>query len=148
MSPNLAKENKMTLQVRNATLWVRDQDEALEFFRKLGFDVREDVRNGDYRWLAVASKDQPEIAVVLAKPGFPMDEATAEHVENAVAKGMLSTIVFTTDDCFAAYEELKSKGIEFTRPAGERGYGVDAAFRDPSGNEFRVLQSTPQSANA
>jgi len=54
----------MTLQVRNATLWVRDQDEALEFFRKLGFDVSEDVKNGDYRWLAVASKDQPEIAVV------------------------------------------------------------------------------------
>ena len=138
----------MTLQVRNATLWVRDQDEALEFFRKLGFDVSEDVKNGDYRWLAVASKDQPEIAVVLAKPGYPMDEATAELVANAVAKGMLSTIVFATDDCFSAYEELKSKGIEFTRPAGERGYGVDAAFRDPSGNEFRLLQATPQSANA
>ena len=138
----------MTLQLRNATLWVRDQDEALEFFRKLGFDVSEDVKNGDYRWLAVASKEQPELAVVLAKPGFPMDEATAEHVANAVAKGMLSAIVFTTDDCFSAYEELKSKGIEFTRPAGERGYGVDAAFRDPSGNEFRILQSTAQSANA
>ncbi len=138
----------MTLQVRNATLWVRDQDEALEFFRKLGFDVSEDVKNGDYRWLAVASEDQPELALVLAKPGFPMDEATAEHVANAVAKGMLSTIVFATDDCFSAYEELKLKGIEFTRPAGERGYGVDAAFRDPSGNEFRLLQSTPQSANA
>lgn len=138
----------MTLQVRNATLWVRDQDEALEFFRKLGFDVSEDVKNGDYRWLAVASKDQPELSVVLAKPGYPMDEATAELVSNAVAKGMLSTIVFATDDCFSAYEELKSKGIEFIRPAGERGYGVDAAFRDPSGNEFRLLQATPQSANA
>ncbi len=129
-------------------MWVRDQDEALEFFQKLGFDVSEDVKNGDYRWLAVASKDQPELAVVLSKPGFPMDEATAEHVSNAVAKGMLSTIVFTTDDCFSAYEELKAKGIEFTRPAGERGYGVDAAFRDPSGNEFRLLQSVPQSAHA
>jgi catechol 2,3-dioxygenase-like lactoylglutathione lyase family enzyme len=138
----------MTVQVRNATLWVRDQDEALEFFRKLGFDVVEDVKNGDYRWLAVASREQPEIAVVLAKPGFPMDETTAEQMANAVAKGMLSTIVFGTDDCFSAYEELKSKGIEFTRPAGERGYGVDAAFRDPSGNEFRLLQSTKQAANA
>jgi predicted enzyme related to lactoylglutathione lyase len=126
---------------------VRDQDEALEFFRKLGFDVTEDVKNGDYRWLAVASNEQPELSIVLAKPGFPMDEATAEQMANAVAKGMLSTIVFSTDDCFSAYEELKSKGIEFTRPAGERGYGVDAAFRDPSGNEFRLLQSTPQAAN-
>jgi catechol 2,3-dioxygenase-like lactoylglutathione lyase family enzyme len=148
MSSNLAKENTMTLQVSRATLWVRDQDEALEFFQKLGFEVHEDVRNGAYRWLSVASKEQPEIAVVLAKPGFPMDEATAELVEDAVAKGMLSTIVFTTDDCFAVYEELKSKGIEFTRPAGERGYGIDASFRDPSGNEFRVLQATPQTANA
>lgn len=138
----------MTLQVRNATLWVRDQDEALEFFQKLGFEVREDVKNGDYRWLAVASKDQAGPAVVLARPGFPMDESTAEQVANAVAKGMLSTIVFTTDDCFAAYEELNAKGIEFTRPAGERGYGIDAAFRDPSGNEFRLLQSTPQSTTA
>ncbi len=129
-------------------MWVRDQDEALEFFRKLGFDVSEDVKNGAYRWLAVASKDQPEIAIVLAKPGIPMDEVTAEQVGNAVAKGMLSSIVFTTDDCFGAYEELKSRGIEFTRPAGERGYGVDASFRDPSGNEFRLLQPTPQPANA
>jgi catechol 2,3-dioxygenase-like lactoylglutathione lyase family enzyme len=138
----------MTLQVNTATVWVRDQDEALEFFRKLGFDVREDVKNGEFRWLAVVSKEQPEIGIVLVKPGFPMDEATAEHVRNAVAKGMLSTIVFTTDDCFAACEELKSKGIEFTRPAGERGYGVDATFRDPSGNEFRLLQAARQSANA
>lgn len=138
----------MTLQVSYATLWVRDQDEALAFFQKLGFEVREDVRNGDYRWLSVASKDQPEIAVVLAKPGFPMDAETAEQVENAVAKGMLSSIVFSTDDCFAAYVELKSKGIEFTRPAGNRGYGVDASFRDPSGNEFRLLQTAPQPANA
>jgi catechol 2,3-dioxygenase-like lactoylglutathione lyase family enzyme len=138
----------MTLQIRNATLWVRDQDEALEFFQKLGFEVSEDVRNGDYRWLAVASRDQPELSIVLAKPGFPMDGATAEQVANAVAKGMLSSIVFATDDCFATYEDLKSKGIEFTRPADNRGYGVDASFRDPSGNEFRLLQSAPQVVNA
>ncbi|HZT96118.1 MAG TPA: VOC family protein [Chloroflexota bacterium] len=138
----------MTLQVSHATLWVRDQNEALEFFRKLGFEVREDVTNGDFRWLSVSSKDQPGIAVVLSKPGFPMDEATAEDVENAVAKGMLSSIVFTTDDCFASYEELKAKGIEFTRPAEDRGYGIDASFRDPSGNEFRILQQTRHPAQA
>jgi catechol 2,3-dioxygenase-like lactoylglutathione lyase family enzyme len=138
----------MTLQLSYATLWVRDQDEALAFFKKLGFEVREDVKNGEYRWLAVASSAQPEIAVVLAKPGFPMDQATAANVEDAVAKGMLSSIVFTTDDCFKAYEDLKSKGIEFTRPAGDRGYGVDASFRDPSGNEFRMLQPKKQTAKA
>jgi catechol 2,3-dioxygenase-like lactoylglutathione lyase family enzyme len=138
----------MTLHVGHATLWVRDQDEALAFFEKLGFEVHEDVKNGDYRWLSVASKEQPDLAIVLAKPGYPMDEATSEQMAAAVAKGMLSSIVFTTDDCFATYEELKGKGVEFTRPAGERGYGIDAAFRDPSGNEFRLLQTRKQSAKS
>lgn len=131
----------MSIQTSHATLWVRDQDEALTFFEKLGFKVREDVKNGDYRWLAVASSSQPDLAIVLAVPGYPMDEETVAHVKSAVAKGMLSGLVFSTDDCFATYEDLKAKGIEFTRPAGERPYGVDAAFRDPSGNEFRLLQT-------
>jgi catechol 2,3-dioxygenase-like lactoylglutathione lyase family enzyme len=131
----------MSIQTSHATLWVRDQDEALSFFEKLGFEVREDVRNGDYRWLAVISPSQPDLAIVLAVPGYPMDEETATHIKSAVAKGMLSGLVFSTDDCFATYEDLKAKGIEFTRHAAERPYGVDAAFRDPSGNEFRLLQT-------
>jgi len=133
--------NTMSIQTSHATLWVRDQDEALTFFEKLGFKVCEDVKNGDFRWLAVASSSQPDLAIVLAVPGYPMDEETVAHVKSAVAKGMLSGLVFSTDDCFATYEDLKAKGIEFTRPAGERPYGVDAAFRDPSGNEFRLLQT-------
>ncbi|MEP7105724.1 MAG: VOC family protein [Chloroflexota bacterium] len=131
----------MSLQTSHATLWVRDQDEALAFFEKLGFEVREDVKNGDYRWLAVASPSQPDLGIVLAVPGFPMDDETSAHITAAVAKGMLSALVFSTDDCFATYEELKAKGIEFTRPAAKWPYGVDAAFRDPSGNEFRLLQT-------
>lgn len=136
----------MSLKVGYTTLWVRDQDEALAFFEKLGFEVREDVRNGEYRWLAVVSSEQRDLAITLSKPGYPMDEATAEAVESSLAKGMLSTLVFTTDDCFATAAALKAKGIEFTRDAGERGYGVDAAFRDPSGNEFRLLQTASQAA--
>ena len=138
----------MALQIGYTTLWVRDQNEALAFFQKLGFEVREDVKNGEYRWLSVASREQPDIAVVLAKPAYPMDETTAECVQTAVAKGMLSTIVFTTDDAFATYDQLKANGIEFTRPAEEHGYGVDAAFRDPSGNEFRVVQQKKARAKA
>jgi catechol 2,3-dioxygenase-like lactoylglutathione lyase family enzyme len=138
----------MSLKIGYTTLWVRDQDEALSFFEKLGFEVREDLKHGDYRWLAVASTEQPDLAITLAKPGYPMDEATSQTVECTVAKGMLSTLVFTTDDCFATAAALKAKGIEFTRDAGERGYGVDAAFRDPSGNEFRLLQAASQPARS
>lgn len=132
----------MTLHLGYTTLWVRDQDEALAFWEKLGYEVKEDVKNGPFRWLTVASNAEPDLAVVLAKPGYPMDDTTAEHVATAVAKGMLSTLVFTTDDAVATYEQLKAKGIEFTRPAEKHGYGIDATFRDPSGNEFRMLQAS------
>jgi catechol 2,3-dioxygenase-like lactoylglutathione lyase family enzyme len=138
----------MSLKIGYTTLWVRDQDEALSFFEKLGFEVREDLKHGDYRWLAVASTEQPDLAITLAKPGYPMDEATSQAVASTVAKGMLSTLVFTTDDCLATAAALKAKGIEFIRDAGERGYGVDAAFRDPSGNEFRLLQAASQPARS
>ena len=130
------------MKLTHTTVWVRDQDEALEFFRKLGMDVREDVTNNGYRWLAVASPEQPEIGIVLAVPDSAADHETAKHVQDAVSKGMLSGFVFSTDDCYKTYEELKSKGVEFTRPAGERPYGVDAAFRDPSGNQYRLLQTS------
>src|ERR1039458_8445777 len=113
---------------------VCDQDEALSFFEKLGFEVREDLKHGDYRWLAVASTEQPDLAITLAKPGYPMDEATSQAVASTVAKGMLSTLVFTTDDCLATAAALKAKGIELTR--------------DPSGNEFRLLQAASQPARS
>ena len=128
------------MKVTHTTVWVRDQDEALEFFRTLGMNVREDITNNGYRWLAVASPEQPEIGIVLAVPGSAADQETAKHVQEAVSKGMLSGLVFSTDDCFKTYEELKSKGVEFTQPAGKRPFGVDAAFRDPSGNQYRLLQ--------
>jgi catechol 2,3-dioxygenase-like lactoylglutathione lyase family enzyme len=130
------------MKLTHTTVWVRDQDEALEFFRKLGMDVREDVTNNGYRWLAVASPEQPEIGIVLSVPNSAADQETAKHVQDAVSKGMLSGLVFSTDDCYKTYEELKSKGVEFTLAAGKRPYGVDAAFRDPSGNQFRLLQTS------
>src|ERR1039458_902617 len=124
----------MSLKIGYTTLWVRDQDEALSFFEKLGFEVREDLKHGDYRWLAVASTEQPDLAITLVKPGYPMDEATSQAVASTVAKGMLSTLVFTTDDCLATAAALKAKGIELTR--------------DPSGNEFRLLQAASQPARS
>ena len=58
-----------------------------------------------------------------------------------VAKGAAGGLFFNTDDCQASYEELKSRGVEFTEEPSERPYGIDAAFRDPSGNQVRMVQS-------
>jgi predicted enzyme related to lactoylglutathione lyase len=76
-------------------------------------------------------------------PGPPVfDEDTAAKVREITAKGAASGIFFSTDDCRAAYEEMKARGVEFTEEPAERPYGIDAGFRDPSGNSFRLVQTT------
>lgn len=133
-------------KIGNAQLWVQDQDEALAFYTgKLGMEVRSDVtmpEMGDFRWLTVGPVNQPDIAIVLmAIPGPPvMDEQTAADVRELMAKGFAGTIFLTTDDCQASYQDLRARGVEFVEQPEERPYGIDAAFRDPSGNNFRLTQ--------
>jgi predicted enzyme related to lactoylglutathione lyase len=134
------------IKINNAQLWVHDQDEALAFYtQKLGMEVRSDVtlaELGNFRWLAVGPASQPDVAIVLmAIPGPPvMDSETAEQVRSLMAKGFAGTIFLGTDDCQAAYEELKSRGVEFVEQPEERPYGIDSGFRDPSGNHIRLTQ--------
>jgi predicted enzyme related to lactoylglutathione lyase len=140
-----ARRPKM-IRIANAQLWVHDQDEALAFYTdKLGMVVRSDVtmpEMGDFRWLTVGPADQPDFSVVLmAIPGVPViDAETADQVRSLMAKGFAGTVFLTTDDCQASYEALKARGVEFTEAPEERPYGVDAGFRDPSGNAFRLTQ--------
>jgi predicted enzyme related to lactoylglutathione lyase len=134
------------IKIANAQLWVHDQDEALAFYtKKVGWEVRSDVtvpELGNFRWLAVSPPEQPDFAVVLmAIPGPPvMDENTAGQVRELMAKGFAGTVFLTTDDCQASYEELRARGVEFSETPEERPYGIDAAFRDPSGNSIRLTQ--------
>jgi uncharacterized glyoxalase superfamily protein PhnB len=134
------------IQLSTAQLWVHDQDEALEFYtKKLGLEVRQDVtlpEMGNFRWLTVGPAAQPDIAIVLmAIPGPPvMDADTAEQVRTLMAKGFAGTVFFTTDDVYADYELLKSRGVEFSEEPEDRPYGIDTGFRDPSGNSFRLTQ--------
>jgi catechol 2,3-dioxygenase-like lactoylglutathione lyase family enzyme len=134
------------VKLSNAQLWVHDQDEALEFYtKKLGMEVRADVTLPElaaFRWLAVGPPSQPDIAITLmAIPGPPvMDAETADQVRDLMAKGFAGAIFLTTDDVYADYEELKSRGVEFNEEPEDRPYGIDAGFRDPSGNSFRLTQ--------
>ena len=134
------------IRFANAQLWVHDQQVALEFYtEKVGFEVRTDVtmpEMGDFRWLTVGPVGQPDVAIVLmAIPGPPvMDAATGGEVHGLMAKGFAGTIFLTTDDCRRSYEELSSRGVEFTEKPEERPYGIDSGFRDPSGNSLRLTQ--------
>ncbi|MDX6637782.1 MAG: hypothetical protein QOJ01_1293 [Solirubrobacterales bacterium] len=134
------------IKIANSQVWVHDQDEALAFYtEKLGFEVRMDAtlpELGDFRWLTVSPAGQPDVAIVLmAIPGPPvMDEEVANQVRSLMATGFAGAVFLTTEDCQASYEELKARGVEFTEAPEERPYGIDAGFRDPSGNSFRLTQ--------
>ena len=134
------------MRIATAQLWVHDQDEALAFYtQKLGMEVREDVtlpEMGDFRWLTVGPAGQPDISIVLmAVPGAPVfDDETREQILNLTAKGVAGTVFLTTTDCHASYEELRDRGVEFVDLPEERPYGIDASFRDPSGNHLRLTQ--------
>ncbi len=134
------------IRIANAQLWVHDQDEALAFYtEKVGMEVRADVtvpELGNFRWLTVAPAGQPDFSIVLmAIPGPPvMDADTVEEVRNLMGKGFAGTVFLTTDDVQASYEELKGRGVDFSEQPEERPYGIDSAFRDPSGNHIRLTQ--------
>ena len=124
-------------------LYVRDQDEALAFYvDKLGFQVHTDARNGDYRWLTVQHPEQPSFQLGLFVPQPPtVDTATAQTLRECVAKGAMPPLVLVVDDCRAAYDTMRGAGVEFTQEPIERYGNVDASFRDPSGNGWKMLQA-------
>ena len=136
----------MLKQLTNTQVWVHDQDEALAFYtEKLGLELREDVtvpELGNFRWLSVGVPGQQDVAITLmAIPGPPVfDAETQDAIKTLVAKGVATGLFFATDDVQATYEELKDRGVEFQQEPTEQPYGVDAGFRDPSGNQMRVAQ--------
>ena len=134
------------IKIANAQLWVHDQDEALAFYtEKLGMEVRIDVtlaEMGDFRWLTVGPgraaghRDRAD--------GHPRPAGHGRRDERAGAEpdgeGRRGHGLPQTDDCRAAYEELKGRGVEFIEAPEERPYGIDSGFRDPSGNHLRLTQ--------
>jgi catechol 2,3-dioxygenase-like lactoylglutathione lyase family enzyme len=136
----------MLKQLTTVGVWVHDQDEAVAFYtEKLGLELRDDVtvpEMGNFRWVTVGVAGQPDVSIsLLAVPGPPVfDEETKAQIEALVAKGATGGLFFSTDDVQGTFEELKSRNVEFLQEPTEQAYGVDAGFRDPSGNQMRVAQ--------
>lgn len=133
----------MISKLSHATIYVLNQEEAKDFYtNKLGFEVRTDLTLEGFRWLTVSPKSQSDLEIVLmeAKAGPMIDETTAQQLREFIHKGLMGAGVFNTEDCRATYEELKRKGVEFISPPQERPYGVEALFKDNSGNWFSLTQ--------
>jgi catechol 2,3-dioxygenase-like lactoylglutathione lyase family enzyme len=135
----------MLKQLTHVQVWVHDQDEALEFYTdKLGMELREDAtlpEMSDFRWLSVGIPGQDVSITLMAIPGPPVfNEDTRKQIQTLLAKGASGGLFFATDDVQRSYEELKGRGVEFTQEPTKQPYGIDAGFRDASGNHFRLAQ--------
>jgi catechol 2,3-dioxygenase-like lactoylglutathione lyase family enzyme len=134
----------MITRLSHYSIYVLDQDQAYDFYiNKLGFEVVTDAKmDNGFRWLTVRPKDQLDIEIVLmpVKEGFMFDKDSAEQLRDLIKKGKLGSGVFETNDCRATYTELKAKGVEFMSEPKEQFYGIEALFKDNSGNWFSLSE--------
>jgi uncharacterized glyoxalase superfamily protein PhnB len=125
-------------------VWVEDQERALSFYtQQLGFEVRDDVRAGDRRWLTVGPPGQPGLRVALTDLTAALDPGAAAAVRDMQAKGAVNAGGLTTPDCAAAYRDLLAKGVSFVQEPAARPYGTEAIFTDDSGNLWGLVEFRP-----
>ena len=133
----------MIQRLSHATVYVLDQDRAKDFYvDKLGFEVRTDQSMGDFRWLTVGPRGQPDVELILMKiaSGPTLDEATAQQLRALVEKGTFGVGVLETADVRKDYRELSEKGVRFKFQPADRPYGIETVMQDDSGNWFSVVQ--------
>jgi catechol 2,3-dioxygenase-like lactoylglutathione lyase family enzyme len=130
-------------KLSHATLYVRDQNKAYDVYvNKLGFQVHTDMKmDTGIRWLTVSPPGQRDIEIVLAEPNEPMFAADlVPHVRALLEKDAMGGGVWETDDVQRTYEDLKAKGIEFTKTPTKEFYGTEALFKDGCGNWFSLTE--------
>ena len=131
------------MRLSHVSIYVLDQNDAKDFYTKqLGLEVRNDEVLDGFRWLTVGSPEQPDVEFVLIEPNPPMfDPESAAQLRAMIAKGAMGTGVMATEDCRATHRELAARGVQFLQEPTDRPYGIEATFRDNSGNWFSLTQT-------
>lgn len=134
----------MIAKLSHASIYVLDQESAYDFYiNKLGFVEKMKIPIGDDAfWLTVCPRDQKEIEITLMpiNRGGMFKADVAQQLSELVKNGTFGFGVFECTDIFATYQELKDKGVVFTKEPTQEFYGVEAMFKDDSGNWFSLTQ--------
>lgn len=127
----------MLTKITHITLFVSNQDEALEFYtNKLGFVLHTDAMFGpSMRWLTISLPGQKDVEVTLMKADNAAELALVG--KQADTKPLLA---FSCDDCQKTYEELKSKGVMIISAPEKQSWGTSMACADPFGNIIYIVQ--------
>jgi predicted enzyme related to lactoylglutathione lyase len=126
------------MKIKLTSVYVDDQEKALRFYTEvLGFVKKTDFGNSGYRWLTVASAEEPEgTELHLALNNSPADKA----YQQAKLQQNQPAAMFFTDDVQADYERMKARGAEFTQPPTDVTGSKIAVLRDGCGNLVQVTQ--------
>ncbi len=130
------------MKIPIVALKVLDQERALRFYTDtLGFTKVDDMEFPGMRWLTVAPPGQDDVHVLLERVGPPVvDEESARQIDTLIAKGVMGTLFLEVDDCRGLFDQVVAKGVEVIQEPKEQFYGIDAAFRDDSGNHVRITE--------
>ena len=134
----------MDLQMTHTTIYVLNQQSAYDFYVNiLGFEVKTDVQMGpNMRWLTVCPRGQNlEIILMPVVEGMLFNKQSAKTMSELIKKGTFGFGVIKCKDVYAAYEELRSKGVEFKKEPRQTPFGIEAVLCDDSGNWFSLQQN-------
>ena len=126
------------MKIKVTTLYVDDQEKALRFYTDvLGFTKKNDFSQGPYRWLTVASAEDPNgEELQLASNSSP----AAKAFQQATFQQNQPAMMFFTDDIKADHERIKSRGAEFTMPPTDVTGSTIAMLKDTCGNLIQITQ--------
>src|SRR4051794_22209600 len=126
------------MKIKLTIVYVDDQDKALAFYTgKLGFQKKADFSNGPFRWLTVASAEEPdgpELQLALN------DNPAAKAYQQALFQQGQPALMLHSDDVKADYERIKANGAEFTMPPTDVTGAIIAKLNDTCGNLIQLTQ--------
>jgi len=126
------------VKIKVTTVYVDDQEKALRFYTEvLGFAKKTDFSQGSYRWLTVASPEEPDGVELQLE--FNSNPAAKAYQQALFQQGQ-PAIMFFTDDLQADYERMKARGAEFTVPPKDVTASKIAMLNDTCGNLIQVTQ--------
>ena len=139
MTDETAQQEK-PLKIKLMTVYVDDQDKALRFYTEvLGFTKKRDVSQGPYRWLTVASAEEPGGAELQLERN---DDPAAKAFQQAKFQQRQPAAMFNTDDVQHDFERMKAAGAEFTMPPTKVTGSTIATMNDTCGNLIQLTQLT------
>ena len=126
------------MKIKLTSVYVDDQQQALRFYTEvLGFAKKADFSQGPYRWLTVASPEEPEGTQLQLALN---DNPAAKAYQQAIVQQGQPAAMFYTDDVKAEYERIKARGAEFTMPPTEVPGSTIAMLNDTCGNLIQLTQ--------